>query len=249
MVLEEAPPEILAAFIIANEDGKMEAARLEHTRGLDLRRRDLRNANLYKARLDKADLRWAKLQGANLSGAELQGANLRWASLDSARLVNVDFRSAYLWDVNFNKYMPDEWTKLKDEVAAAAPAGVKRKNALERIGEAMKSETAIRPKSAEGAIYDPRVPELADLLKQWPPLDEDAYRPSKLRLGVLTGIACNGEYAAARIARRAIKRVPGDDPYLAWALLEQEHECPAIRALPDDLKAKLRKVAEGADKP
>ena len=367
LVLEEASPEILAAYIASKRDGEMEAARLEHTRGLDLHDRDLRNANLSKARLDKADLREAKLQGANLSeaklqdadlsgaklqganlflaklqgaalrqaklqgavlrqaklqgailrgaklqgailrwaelqgadllgaklqaadlskvklqgailrgaklqgadlrwaklqaadlrwaelqgaalrGAELQGANLRWASLDSARLVNVDFRSAYLWDVNFNKYMPDEWTKLKDEVAAAAPAGVKRKNALERIGEAMKSETAIRPKSAEGAIYDPRVPELADLPKQWLPLDRGAYRPSEFRLGILTGIACNDENAAAGIARRAIKIAPFDDPHLAGALLEQE--CQAIWALPEGLQAKLRKAAEGADKP
>ncbi len=329
LILEEAPPEILAAYIAAKRDGEMEAARLEHTRGLDLHDRDLRNANLFKARLDKADLREAKLQGANLGlanlqgadlgGAKLQGANLRGAklqgvdlseaklqgedlrgaklqgadlrgarlqgadlsgaelqgadlsgadlqgadlfraelqgadlrrtSLGGAQLDGVDFHAAYLWDINFKELTPDEWTKLKNEIAAAVPAGMMRKNALERIGNAMNNETAIQPLIAEGAIYDPRVPELADPLKQWPPLDEDAYRTSEFRLGILTGIACDGEYTAAGIARRAIKEELGDDPHLAGALLEQEQECPAIRALPEDLKAKLREAAEGTDKP
>ncbi len=259
LILEEAPPEILAAYIAAKRDGEMEAARLEHTRGLDLHDRDLRNANLFKARLDKADLREAKLQGADLSGAdlqgadlfraELQGADLRRTSLGGAQLDGVDFHAAYLWDINFKELTPDEWTKLKNEIAAAVPAGMMRKNALERIGNAMNNETAIQPLIAEGAIYDPRVPELADPLKQWPPLDEDAYRTSEFRLGILTGIACDGEYTAAGIARRAIKEELGDDPHLAGALLEQEQECPAIRALPEDLKAKLREAAEGTDKP
>ena len=297
MVLEEAPPEILAAYIASKRDGEMKAARLGHTRGLDLHDRDLRNADLSVARLDKADLRearlqganlglaklqgadlrGAKLQGANLSGAELQGAalfdaelqgavlsgaklqgadlfnaklqgaDLSGASLGGARLFNVDLRAANLRDVNFNKLTTDEWKKLKDEIAAAVPAGVKRKRALKRIGTAMKTETTIVPLRAEGAIYDPRVPELADLPKQWPPLDRGAYRLSELRLGILTGIACDGGYAAAGIARRAIEIALFDDPHLAGALLEQE--CQAIRALPEDLKAKLREAAEGADKP
>ncbi|MDP7215187.1 MAG: pentapeptide repeat-containing protein [Rhodospirillales bacterium] len=297
LVLEEAPPEILAAYIASKRDGEMKAARLGHTRGLDLHDRDLRNADLSVARLDKADLRearlqganlglaklqgadlrGAKLQGANLSGAELQGAalfdaelqgavlsgaklqgadlfnaklqgaDLSGASLGGARLFNVDLRAANLRDVNFNKLTTDEWKKLKDEIAAAVPAGVKRKRALKRIGTAMKTETTIVPLRAEGAIYDPRVPELADLPKQWPPLDRGAYRLSELRLGILTGIACDGGYAAAGIARRAIEIALFDDPHLAGALLEQE--CQAIRALPEDLKAKLREAAEGADKP
>ncbi len=287
LVLEEAPPEILAAYIASKRDGEMKAARLGHTRGLDLHDRDLRNADLSVARLDKADLREARLQGANLglaklqgadlrgaklqganlsgaelqgaalfdaelqgavlSGAKLQGADLSGASLGGARLFNVDLRAANLRDVNFNKLTTDEWKKLKDEIAAAVPAGVKRKRALKRIGTAMKTETTIVPLRAEGAIYDPRVPELADLPKQWPPLDRGAYRLSELRLGILTGIACDGGYAAAGIARRAIEIALFDDPHLAGALLEQE--CQAIRALPEDLKAKLREAAEGADKP
>ena len=247
LVLEEAPPEILAAYIASKRDGEMKAARLGHTRGLDLHDRDLRNADLSVARLDKADLREARLQGANLGLAKLQGADLSGASLGGARLFNVDLRAANLRDVNFNKLTTDEWKKLKDEIAAAVPAGVKRKRALKRIGTAMKTETTIVPLRAEGAIYDPRVPELADLPKQWPPLDRGAYRLSELRLGILTGIACDGGYAAAGIARRAIEIALFDDPHLAGALLEQE--CQAIRALPEDLKAKLREAAEGADKP
>ncbi|HIJ93703.1 MAG TPA: pentapeptide repeat-containing protein, partial [Rhodospirillaceae bacterium] len=190
----------------------------------------------------------AKLQGADLSVAELQGALFWGASLGGARLVDVDLRAAYLWGIDFKKFTPDEWTKLKDEIAAAVPAGEMRKNALENIYKAMKSETDIRPKSAEGAIYDPSVPELADQLKQWPPLDEDAYWPFELRLGILTGIACDdNKYTAVGIARRARRTEPFDDPHLAGALLEQE--CLAIQVLPENLKAKLREAAEGPDKP
>ncbi|HIJ43610.1 MAG TPA: pentapeptide repeat-containing protein [Rhodospirillaceae bacterium] len=226
--------------------------------GADLRGAELQGADLSEAKLQGADLRWAKLQGADLIRAKLQGADLSvaelqgalfWgASLGGARLVDVDLRAAYLWGIDFKKFTPDEWTKLKDEIAAAVPAGEMRKNALENIYKAMKSETDIRPKSAEGAIYDPSVPELADQLKQWPPLDEDAYWPFELRLGILTGIACDdNKYTAVGIARRARRTEPFDDPHLAGALLEQE--CLAIQVLPENLKAKLREAAEGPDKP
>jgi uncharacterized protein YjbI with pentapeptide repeats len=216
--------------------------------GADLSKAKLQGADLRVAKLQGADLRWAKLQGADLSVAELQGALFWGASLGGARLVDVDLRAAYLWGIDFKKFTPDEWTKLKDEIAAAVPAGEMRKNALENIYKAMKSETDIRPKSAEGAIYDPSVPELADQLKQWPPLDEDAYWPFELRLGILTGIACDdNKYTAVGIARRARRTEPFDDPHLAGALLEQE--CLAIQVLPENLKAKLREAAEGPDKP
>ena len=226
--------------------------------GADLSKAKLQGADLRVAKLQGADLRWAKLQGADLIRAKLQGADLSvaelqgalfWgASLGGARLVDVDLRAAYLWGIDFKKFTPDEWTKLKDEIAAAVPAGEMRKNALENIYKAMKSETDIRPKSAEGAIYDPSVPELADQLKQWPPLDEDAYWPFELRLGILTGIACDdNKYTAVGIARRARRTEPFDDPHLAGALLEQE--CLAIQVLPENLKAKLREAAEGPDKP
>lgn len=203
---------------------KLQGAGLSYAnlQGADLSGAKLQGADLHFARFQGADLGGAKLQGVDLSDAKLQGADLKRSLLGGVDLTDSDLSYVDLRGASFAKLSAAEGKKLRDDIEKIISGKRTRAKALARIDRAMKGETVIRPKLAEGVIYDLGVDVLSGLP---PPMDEAAHMEGLNK--ILVKIACLDRNTARRIGGRIIFQ-PEKSPLLAIALLQQD--CPAIKA-------------------
>ena len=94
IALKEAPPEIVSALIIKEED-KLNPL-CKYIGELDLSGRQLNYAYFYGSQFRCVKLEFAELHGANLSNAKLHGVDFRWTELHGADLGLAKLHGANL---------------------------------------------------------------------------------------------------------------------------------------------------------